>query len=65
MMGLVILLPRWLASQVGRERHDFGGGAGHCSIAVWSPGLDRNGNSYIGTQMLEYVTNEMDWTVFS
>ncbi|WP_027835546.1 glutaminase [Maritalea myrionectae] len=38
---------------------------GIASIAVWSPGLDRNGNSHIGTQMLEYVTNEMDWTVFS
>ncbi|WP_419719601.1 glutaminase [Maritalea porphyrae] len=34
------------------------------SIAVWSPGLNKHGNSLIGTQMLEQVVNELDWSIF-
>lgn len=34
------------------------------SIAVWSPGLNKNGNSLIGTQMLEQVIRELDWSIF-
>lgn len=34
------------------------------SIAVWSPGLDENGNSLLGTLALERLSEEMDWSVF-
>jgi glutaminase len=34
------------------------------SIAVWSPGLDDNGNSLLGTRALERLSNAMDWSVF-
>jgi glutaminase len=34
------------------------------SIAVWSPGLDENGNSLLGTLALERLAEEMDWSVF-
>lgn len=34
------------------------------SIAVWSPGLDRNGNSLLGTLALEMLTDRLDWSVF-
>ncbi len=34
------------------------------SIAVWSPGLDRNGNSLLGTLALELLTDKVDWSVF-
>jgi len=34
------------------------------SISVWSPGLNKNGNSLIGTQMLQEVIQELDWSIF-
>lgn len=34
------------------------------SIAVWSPGLDDNGNSLLGTLALERLSDRMDWSVF-
>lgn len=34
------------------------------SIAVWSPGLDQNGNSLLGTLALERLSEAMDWSVF-
>ncbi|HSP23863.1 MAG TPA: glutaminase A [Saliniramus sp.] len=34
------------------------------SIAVWSPGLDENGNSLIGTQALEMLSEKMGWSIF-
>lgn len=34
------------------------------SIAVWSPGLDENGNSLLGTLALERLSEAMDWSVF-
>ncbi|MCV0395061.1 MAG: glutaminase A [Rhizobiaceae bacterium] len=34
------------------------------SVAVWSPGLDDNGNSLLGTLALERLTEEMGWSVF-
>lgn len=38
---------------------------GTASIAVWSPGLDRNGNSKLGTEALETLTDEISWSVFA
>lgn len=37
---------------------------GVASIAVWSPGLDQNGNSKLGTEALERLAHKMDWSVF-
>jgi glutaminase len=37
---------------------------GKASIAVWSPGLDRTGNSYLGRMALEKLTKRMGWSVF-
>jgi len=37
---------------------------GKASIAVWSPGLDDNGNSYLGRVALEQLTRRMGWSVF-
>jgi glutaminase len=37
---------------------------GKASIAVWSPGLDENGNSYLGRIALEQLTRRMGWSVF-
>lgn len=34
------------------------------SIAVWSPGLDENGNSVLGVAALERLAEAMDWSVF-
>ncbi len=34
------------------------------SIAVWSPGLNRYGNSQKGTEALAVLSREMDWSVF-
>lgn len=34
------------------------------SIAVWSPGLDEIGNSQLGTEALERLAREMDWSIF-
>jgi len=37
---------------------------GVASIAVWSPGLDANGNSLLGTQALEWLVNDIGWYIF-
>ncbi len=37
---------------------------GKASIAVWSPGLDENGNSHLGRIALEQLTRRMGWSVF-
>ena len=37
---------------------------GKASIAVWSPGLDANGNSHLGRVALEELTKRMGWSVF-
>ncbi len=37
---------------------------GIASIAVWSPGLDDNGNSLLGTLALEQLSHDMGWSVF-
>jgi glutaminase len=34
------------------------------SIAVWSPGLDANGNSHLGRIALEALTRRMGWSIF-
>jgi glutaminase len=34
------------------------------SIAVWSPGLDANGNSHLGRIALEMLTKRMGWSIF-
>jgi glutaminase len=37
---------------------------GKASIAVWSPGLNANGNSELGTRALELLARETGWSVF-
>lgn len=37
---------------------------GKASIAVWSPGLNANGNSLLGTMALERIAKETGWSVF-
>jgi glutaminase len=37
---------------------------GHYSIAVWSPKLNRNGNSYRGMAVLEAVTTKTELSIF-
>ena len=37
---------------------------GVASVAVWSPGLNRFGNSKVGTEVLAAIAQEMDWSVF-
>jgi glutaminase len=37
---------------------------GNASIAVWSPGLDTIGNSKLGTEALELLTQKTGWSVF-
>ena len=37
---------------------------GRASIAVWSPGLDRSGNSHLGRVALERLAKAMGWSVF-
>ncbi|HEY0236081.1 MAG TPA: glutaminase [Afipia sp.] len=37
---------------------------GKASIAVWSPGLDANGNSHLGRVALEGLTRRMGWSIF-
>jgi len=38
---------------------------GRASIAVWSPGLNENGNSHLGTLALERLAQATGWSVFS
>jgi glutaminase len=37
---------------------------GKASVAVWSPGLDDNGNSHLGRIALEALTKKMGWSIF-
>ena len=37
---------------------------GKASIAVWSPGLDANGNSHLGRMALEALTKRLGWSIF-
>lgn len=37
---------------------------GNASIAVWSPGLDANGNSHLGRIALETLARRMGWSIF-
>src|SRR6201999_4466876 len=37
---------------------------GKASIAVWSPGLDANGNSHLGRIALEALAKRMEWSIF-
>ncbi len=37
---------------------------GKASIAVWSPGLDANGNSHLGRIALEMLTQRTGWSIF-
>jgi glutaminase len=37
---------------------------GKASIAVWSPGLDANGNSHLGRIALEALTKRLGWSIF-
>ena len=37
---------------------------GKASIAVWSPGLDANGNSHLGRLALEALARRMGWSIF-
>lgn len=37
---------------------------GKASIAVWSPGLDKSGNSHLGRIALEALTKRLGWSIF-
>ncbi|MGE5267490.1 MAG: glutaminase [Deltaproteobacteria bacterium] len=37
---------------------------GRASIAVWSPGLDGQGNSKLGTRALERIAHQTGWSIF-
>lgn len=37
---------------------------GKASIAVWSPGLNANGNSHLGGLALEKLAQRMNWSIF-
>ncbi|MCF3652424.1 glutaminase [Synoicihabitans lomoniglobus] len=37
---------------------------GKAAVAVWSPGLDANGNSHVGTAALELLARRAGWSVF-
>jgi glutaminase len=37
---------------------------GRAAIAVWSPGLNAQGNSLLGTQAVERLARDMGWSVF-
>jgi glutaminase len=38
---------------------------GVASLAVWSPGLNQNGNSLLGSLAMEKLAKAMNWSVFS
>ena len=37
---------------------------GRASIGIWSPGLNGNGNSQMGSYAAERLAHAMDWSVF-
>lgn len=38
---------------------------GVASVAVWSPGLNANGNSHLGSVAMEKLARTMNWSIFS
>ncbi|MBL9059786.1 MAG: glutaminase, partial [Mangrovicoccus sp.] len=38
---------------------------GRAAIAVWSPGLNAQGNSQLGTDAVEILARRTGWSVFS
>ena len=38
---------------------------GVASLAVWSPGLNENGNSKLGSRALEILARRMNWSIFA
>ena len=38
---------------------------GVASLAVWSPGLNENGNSKLGSRALELLARRMNWSIFA
>ena len=38
---------------------------GVASLAVWSPGLNENGNSQLGSVALEKLARMMNWSIFA
>jgi glutaminase len=38
---------------------------GKASIAVWSPGLNKRGNSHLGSEALEQLAAATNWSVFT
>jgi glutaminase len=38
---------------------------GIASLAVWSPGLNENGNSKLGSRALEILAKQMNWSIFA
>ncbi|MEZ5803096.1 MAG: glutaminase [Rhizobiaceae bacterium] len=38
---------------------------GIASVAVWSPGLNENGNSKLGSRALEILAKQMNWSIFA
>ncbi|RVB27494.1 hypothetical protein EN902_35555, partial [Mesorhizobium sp. M7A.F.Ca.CA.001.16.1.1] len=38
---------------------------GVASLAVWSPGLNANGNSKLGSIALEKLARMMNWSIFA
>lgn len=38
---------------------------GVASLAVWSPGLNENGNSKLGSMALEQLARRMNWSIFA
>ncbi|PSJ60076.1 glutaminase [Kumtagia ephedrae] len=38
---------------------------GVASVAVWSPGLNANGNSHLGSVAMEKLARAMNWSIFS
>jgi glutaminase len=37
---------------------------GIASIAVWSPALNAQGNSLVGTHVLEQLVSQSNWSIF-
>ena len=37
---------------------------GTAAVAVWSPGLTPQGNSLLGTEAVQILAQQMDWSVF-
>jgi glutaminase len=37
---------------------------GRASVAVWSPGLNAQGNSQLGTEALEMLARRTGWSIF-